>query len=389
MSVDCAHVEQDWELFALGSLDEAAQRAMASHLQSCAECQRRFAEARAVVASIATTVPARQPSARVERDLMRRVRAESGASTTQSWSWPSWNLAPWAVATVCVVLAGWFFWQQHRLGEELAAAKSTIQGLQQAGKATAPIPPRMAEAPATAPPEVLPSPAGQGAVAAEQRPKDERSSENQKLAELAAENEELRKQNAALLSASAAAEQHAVELQATLNAAQAHTDELSRELAAAKNVPTGGDQAELAALNSQLADSRAEIARLSQMRVRDAQIESLLRSGSVQQIELRAVDLAAGKAFARVLYSPQGGLLLVADSLPKLDHEKCYQLWVIRKGAPAILSAGLLQTSDDGRGFLLAQPTSDLAQLTGLAITDEPKGGSVSARGHKLLFGSR
>jgi hypothetical protein len=287
------------------------------------------------------------------------------------------------------VLAGWFFWQQRRLGEELAAAKSTIQGLQQAGKATAPIPPRMAEAPATAPPEVLPSPAGQGAVAAEQRPKDERSSENQKLAELAAENEELRKQNATLLSASAAAEQHAVELQATLNAAQAHTDELSRELAAAKNVPSGGNQAELAALNSQFADSRAEVARLSQMRVRDAQIESLLRSGSVQQIELRAVDLAAGKAFARVLYSPQGGLLLVADSLPKLDHEKCYQLWVIRKGAPAILSAGLLQTSDDGRGFLLAQPSSDLAQLTGLAITDEPKGGSVSARGHKLLFGSR
>jgi anti-sigma-K factor RskA len=281
------------------------------------------------------------------------------------------------------VLAGWFFWQQHRLGEELAAAKSTIQGLQQAGKATAPIPPRMAEAPATAPPEVLPPAPSQGA-----RPADNHA-ENQKLAELATENEELRKENDALRSASAAAEQHAVELQAALNAAQAHTDELSRELAAAKNVPSGGNQAEIAALNSQLADSRAEVARLSQMRVRDAQIESLLRSGSVQQIELRAVDLAAGKAFARVLYSPQGGLLLVADSLPKLDHEKCYQLWVIRKGAPAILSAGLLQTSDDGRGFLLAQPSSDLAQLTGLAITDEPKGGSVSARGHKLLFGSR
>jgi anti-sigma-K factor RskA len=125
------------------------------------------------------------------------------------------------------------------------------------------------------------------------------------------------------------------------------------------------------------------------VRARDAQIENLLQSATMQQIELRAVDPGAGKASARALYSPQGGLLVVAAALPKLDHEKCYQLWLIRKGAPAIVSAGLLQTSDDGRGFLFAQPTGDLAQLTGLAITDEPKGGSVSARGHKLLFGAQ
>jgi len=389
MSVDCAHVEEDWELFALGSLDEADQQRMASHLQSgCKECQRRLVEARAVVASIATTAPARQPSARVELDLMKRVRGGKSSGPIWSGFWPRWSMAPWAVAAVCLVLAGWFFWQQRRLGEELAGANSVIRSLRQAGAPTTPVSPRITEAPVTGPPVSPPSASPENARAADTGPPENRSSDNRRLAELAAENEEIRKENTALRAASAAAEQHAVEMQAALNAAQARTDALTRDLQTAKN--SGSEnQAEIAALNGQLSKSRDEVARLSQVMARSAQIESLLRSGSVQEIELRAVDPAAGKGFARVLYSPQGGLLLVADSLPKLDHEKCYQLWVIRKGAPAILSAGLLQTSDDGSGFLMAQPTNDLAQLTGLAITDEPKGGSVSARGHKLLFGAR
>ncbi len=395
MSVDCAHLEPDWELFALGSLDAAAQQAMASHLQSgCKECQHRLMEARAVVASLATAAPTRQPSPRVERDLMKRVLAERTASPAWSRPWPRWNLAPWALAAVCFALAAWFFWQQRKLGEELAAANVPIRSLRQPGATPAPISPRVTEAPPTAPTASVPPARAQGERPVDGRPPDSRSSdsrspENPRLAELAAENEKLRKENADLNAARAATEQHALELQAALSAAQARTDALTHDLEAAENLPAKGNQAAIAALNSQLSDSRAEVERLSRIRTRSAQIESLLRSGPVQEIELRAVDPAAGKASARVLYSPQGGLLLIADSLPRLDHEKCYQLWLIRKGAPAILSAGLLQTSDDGRGFLLAQPTNDLAQLTGLAITDEPKGGSVSARGHKLLFGAR
>ncbi len=382
MSVVCAHVEADWELFALGSLDVAAQQAMASHLQSgCKECQRRFVEARAVVASLATIVPTERPSARVERDLMRRVRAESSSSAAWSRSWPRWNLAPWAVAAACLVLAVWFFWQHRRLGEELARANSVIHSLQQATSMTTPVSPPT-ETPVTMPP--VTSAPGRSAQSA-----GNRSSDNQRFAELAAENEKLKEENTALSAVSAATNQRVADLQAALTAAQSRSDALTRDLEAAKSSPQSGSQSEIAALTSQLSDSRAEVERLNQIKARGAQLESLLQSGSVQEIELRAVDPAAGRAFARVLYSPQGGLLLVANSLPKLDHEKCYQLWLIRKGAPAILSAGLLQTSEDGRGFLMVQPTNDLAQLTGLAITDEPKGGSVSARGHKLLFGAR
>ncbi len=395
MSLACAHEEGDWELFALGSLDEATQQAMASHLQmGCKECQGRFMEAQAVVTCLAATAPARQPSARVEADLMKRVLAEASSNTTWSRSRPSWTLAPWALAAACLALAGWFFWQQREVGEELTNAKAVMQALRQTGEPASPILPQMAQmqvptpSRSSAPSVSLPAAQWQSA-----RPADVRR--------LAAENEKLKEENAALSAASAASEQRVLEMQAALNRAQAHTESLTRDLQAARalpgnspgilpgSLPKSGNEAEIAALTGQLSDSRAEVERLIQMRNRSTQVESLLASGSVQQIELRAVDPAAGKAFARVFYSRQGGLLLIADSLPKLDHEKCYQLWVIRKAAPAILSAGLLQTSDDGHGFLLVQPGDDLAQLTGLAITDEPRGGSVSALGHKLLFGAR
>lgn len=379
--MDCAQMEGDWDLFALGSLDEAAQQAMAAHLESgCKECQRRFLEAHIAVVSVAATAPPRQPSARVERVLMKRIRTEQRSPS--KWSWPRWNLTPWAIATACVVLAGWSFLQQRKLGWQLATAHSAIQSLRRAGLPAAPpapISPQVAESPATLSPAHPPT-------ASSPR---EHPGENQELAAVVAELANLKKENLAITAARAAAEQRAADLQASLNAAQARGDALSLDLEAAKRSSRTANQSEIADLNRQLFDSRAEIQRLSQGRTRTAQIEALLQSGSMQQVELRPVDPAAGKAFARVLFSRQGGLLLVAASLPKLEHEKCYQLWLIRKGAPAILSAGLLQTSDDGRGFLFAPPTNELAQLTGLAITDEPKGGSTSARGHKLLFGAR
>jgi hypothetical protein len=47
-----------------------------------------------------------------------------------------------------------------------------------------------------------------------------------------------------------------------------------------------------------------------------------------------------------------------------------------------------MKTDALGGGFLYVPAEQDLRQLTALALTDEPKGGSVSARGHKLLFGA-
>jgi len=424
MSVECAHVEEDWELFVLGSLEEAAQQRMASHVRSgCKECHSRLMEAQIAAGLVAMTAPERQPSLRVERDLLKRIEAGESSgwrSAASAWSWPRFRMIPWVVATACVLLAGWFFWQQRRLGEELTKAEATIERMRRPGTATGQGAHRVAEVPngesTDSATSTTTSSSAKNAFASNESPADRRAARNQDVdnrasgraederklandgmgkpfastvAELAAQVDELKKENAGLRSATAAAEKNEVELQGALSASTARAEALERDLEAVKISSGAANPAEVATLNRQLLESSAEVARLGAATARYAQIENLLQSGSTQQIVLRVVDPAGGKAFARVFYSPQAGLLLLADALPKLDHEKCYQLWVIRKGAPAILSAGLLQTSDDGHGFLFAEPTRELAELTGLAITDEPKGGSISARGHKLLFGAR
>jgi hypothetical protein len=113
-----------------------------------------------------------------------------------------------------------------------------------------------------------------------------------------------------------------------------------------------------------------------------------IESNGMKQVELASVDRAAQNSSARALYSKQGGLLVLAHDLPKLPDQKCYQLWILRKGTPSIVSGGLIKLDAQGRGFLQSPPTPALNDATGFAITDEPPGGSVVARGHKLLFGA-
>jgi hypothetical protein len=259
MSVDCAHIEGDWELFALGSLDEAAEREMAAHLRSgCAECQRRFQEAQAEMAAVATTVPLQKPSARVERELMKRVRAEAVGRSAVAAGWRRWQLAPWAFAAVCLLLAGWFFWQKRDLSTELAAARAESQALRQTAAASKPISQvSITQAPVVVPVRPLTSPPPQSAQVS--------STDGKKLAELEAEVAQLQEENAAMSRANAAAqeasEKHVAELQSELDTARRRSDELARNLDAARKAPQQSNGAELAALSSELAGSRAELAR--------------------------------------------------------------------------------------------------------------------------------
>jgi anti-sigma-K factor RskA len=191
--------------------------------------------------------------------------------------------------------------------------------------------------------------------------------------------------------------QHQLEqLRSDLAAATNHAASLEKDLASEQAQEKGKERiatrpnADAAtALAAQLERSQAEVRRLSAAAGNGSKIERLLESPSLQQIFLRSVVPQAGGATARALYSPQGGLLLIADSLPALPDQKCYQVWLIRKSAPAITSAGLITLQAGGKGILFAPPSSELAEVTALAITDEPAGGSVSSRGKKLLFGAQ
>ena len=115
---------------------------------------------------------------------------------------------------------------------------------------------------------------------------------------------------------------------------------------------------------------------------------ALLAARPDGEIVLNVVDREAGAATARAVWSRDGGLVFLADHLPRLPDEKCYQLWVLRNTSPAVVSAGLVSLDGNGRGILIAKARRDLDHVTGFAITGEPKGGSVVARGRKLLVGT-
>ncbi len=106
------------------------------------------------------------------------------------------------------------------------------------------------------------------------------------------------------------------------------------------------------------------------------------------RVTLRAIDPAAGRATANATVTPDGRVLLVARGLPALPPDKCYQLWVIRRDNPTILSAGVVTVSAQGQAIHSARVGGAGGPITGFALTDEPLGGSVESRGRKLLFGS-
>lgn len=378
MNLTCNRMQEDWELYALGSLDEEQQREMNAHLLSgCRECAQRYSEAQAAVSAMARLAPQVKPSARVEAKLRERLRMDLAPVREPRRGF--WTFAPWALAAACLLAVAWLGMQWKSAELRAGQAQGTIQRLnEQALQAAQPAPPNQVS---NSNPPVQP--------AADARKLEQlRQESERRQQELAARVDDLMRQVQDAQSAKAQTEHELANLHAQLAAAQQSSDALEKQLREAKAQDAGRDSQQVLMLKAELAKSQAQARNLSAAAASGERLRDLLQAGNLQQVDLRGVDPGAGKATARAIYSPQGGLLLVANSLPELSNRKCYQLWIVRQGDPAILSAGLVQLENDGRGFLYAPPSAELRQLTALAITDEPAGGSVSARGHKLLFGT-
>jgi anti-sigma-K factor RskA len=367
---------------------------MASHLETgCKECRQRYFEAQTALTAMSTLAPTLRPAPQVEQKLMRAIRAEKTPGAP-AWSW--WKPVPWAVAFACLLLVIGFAIDRRNLRKELAQSRQDAIAEQQRRMAVQEE--LQARLDAAQPPhDVAALPA-----AASNSPDDGKF-----RAELFA----ARKQAQIAQSDKDALQHQFEQLRADLDAATTRTAKLENDLhgaqtearqaqAQARNLEAKNQELEkaqlarsdsdkIAMLAAELSKAQADLRRLSADASNGEKIERLMQSSSLQEISLRGVIPQAGKATARALYSPQGGLLLLADSLPRLPDQKCYQLWLIRKGSPSITSGGLITLQEGGKGILFAPPSTELAQVTALAITDEPAGGSVSSRGKKLLFGAQ
>jgi anti-sigma-K factor RskA len=367
--------DADWNLFALGALDESTQQEMQEHLRTrCLACSRSYQEAVLVMDALAATVPPQKPSPHIANALLSRIAHARPLVAPIKVSQSRSSALPWVAAAACALLAlclGVRLEQvNHLLGDQRAS--SATVGVQQPAK---PVPSAAKAVPSSVPasePQISPPPPRSNASQVRSltaQLADLQAQKDAALAQLNQVNNELANSIEARNS-----------LQTQLASAQ---EQIHGSVADARS-----SQAQLSALTHRLDLADATIAELRASKAWNAQVVGFLQSGPFRQVELRAVDPGAGTATAVAFYAPDRGLLVLARALPHLEAEKCFQLWSIHKADPAIRSVGLIKTDASGGGFLYAPAEQDLRQLTALAITDEPKGGSISARGHKLLFGA-
>jgi anti-sigma-K factor RskA len=351
---------EDWDLFALGVLDDAEQRDMAAHLASgCDECMQRYISAQALVAGLASLNPDAQlpPGA----ELRLRKRLESSAAPVGGRDervpaasvWGIRTLAPWAVAAICLLAAIGFAVGLRDSRKELREHERQSSEYEAQLRRQAPPSPGSAS-------EVTPA----------------------QVTELENTIERLKRELAAAHLARVAAEQEVKAVKAQLADAQGRNREMDASLREAEERRSKAEES-LASAHLQLAKAQADAGKLAQASAQNDQIIALLESAPLSQLDLKPAGSA--RASARVFWQNDRGLLLVARDLPSLAQNGSYQLWFYRQGKPDLVNVGVLQLGNSGDGLLFVPPGPALLAMSGALVTAESGSGIASQPGEEIL----
>jgi anti-sigma-K factor RskA len=126
--------EQDLELLALGVLTGEDCESLRVHIASCAECARRFTEARGRIALFALSAPPQAAPAGARMRLLEKIRAENSAPPVAALSRtvrpaPRWWNSIWAPATAVLAMATVLLWANDRhLTKQVEDLQKTEQG---------------------------------------------------------------------------------------------------------------------------------------------------------------------------------------------------------------------------------------------------------------------
>jgi anti-sigma-K factor RskA len=102
----------------------------------------------------------------------------------------------------------------------------------------------------------------------------------------------------------------------------------------------------------------------------ESALKSLGRSGT-RTVQFGKANQPEGKVFV----NPSGGLVFVADRLPRLASNRIFQLWLVPPtGAPR--SAGLFRSDANGSSVTVSSVAVDLATTKAVAVSVEPASGS-------------
>lgn len=100
------HLGDDAELYPLGALDDDAAREVERHIAGCPLCAERVAQAGGVAASLASALPAVEPSPALQRRLSQALHPERRAGERFA-DLNGWSFALAAVFALAFLALGW------------------------------------------------------------------------------------------------------------------------------------------------------------------------------------------------------------------------------------------------------------------------------------------
>jgi anti-sigma-K factor RskA len=143
----------------------------------------------------------------------------------------------------------------------------------------------------------------------------------------------------------------------------------------------------LSATQAELTQANADNDRYSKMREDSARILQALSRNGARLLQLKEAEGAATPppvAYAIVVEKSQ--LIFVASNLQAPHQGLQYQIWMLRKEDPKVVSAGLVTVDDKKKA--VAYYDADAANISGIVaveVTEEPGQGSESPTGPKVL----
>jgi len=380
---------EEYDLWSLGLLEESPAAEIAAHIQNgCDTCCSNVRRSLTVWAALAYAYALEGDDVPTDR-LRARVVALAHTGKRRNlleMPWPRWMVTGFAAAAMITIVVTSYrgFYHTPQLPDEhlreIARLTSDVELWRRRAET------RISEAaPArNTPPAPVPTPAPER-VAPLSRALE------QELATLSLDASRTADALNAERARTAQQQQELDSLRAAAAATAALKDEAERKLNAALRDPSvAAKDRTIATLTTrvrQLEDDNARyretVLRMSQQMNRDTQLVALLNSPSVQLVQLRGSE-AGGKATARAFLIDGKQVLFSASNLPALPQGRTYQLWLLRGRQPAIASGGTFS----GDGLVQVSDRAVLTDLRGLAVTEEPAGGSPGPTGHKILVGT-
>jgi anti-sigma-K factor RskA len=113
------------------------------------------------------------------------------------------------------------------------------------------------------------------------------------------------------------------------------------------------------------------------------QAETTPQALAMRTVTLAGTQVAPGATGLIVISLDGRHGTLVVDSLPTLDPERQYQLWLVKDGQRT--SGAVFSVSQNGYGSVWVSSPQPLSSYSAFGITIEPAGGSPGPTGDKVL----